>query len=129
MTGNRGLIKFDGKTIGIIQNIRIADNYNQQSVDGVGDPETQEWVPGLLQYNITGDKYFGSGQHMALVGIVPGSDNVLTAPEFEVEVQDNVTFVTLEHYTGCKFNTHERNYSKHVVSSESFTINARHKAV
>jgi len=129
MTGNRGLIKFDGQTIALIQNIRVSDNSNQQSVDGIGDIETQEWVPGLQQYNISGDRYFGAAQDLQKIGIVPGSTAILTAPEFEVEIQDNVTFKTLEHYTGCKFNTHERQYAKHVVSSESFSIVARHKAV
>lgn len=129
MNGNRGLIKFGGQPVGIIQDITCADNSNQQSVDGMGSLETLEWVPGLQAYQISGSRYFGSAQDLQKLGLVPNSNEVLTAPEFEVEVIDRISGATLELYTGCKFNTHERRYSKHVIASESFSIVSRHKEI
>lgn len=128
MTGNRALIKIKGQVVGIIQSVTFSDDFGLQDVDGCGDVEAQELVVGKITHSISGDRYFVSKQNLRQQGLVPDSAAWLTAPELEVEVQDTITGQPLEVYTGCKFATHTRRYTKHLVCGEDFTIRAMHKS-
>lgn len=127
MTGNRALFKINGEVIGLAQSVEVSDDFGLQDVDGLGTPETLELVAGKFTHNISGSRYMVSGKTLRKLGFVPTDSEWLTAPEFEIEIQDNVTFETLEHYTGCKFATHSRSYAKHSITGENFSIRARKK--
>lgn len=127
-TGNRVLLKLKGETIGICQNVSFDDNFDLQDVGGLGDVETQEHVVGNITHQISGEKYFVAADTLRKLGHVPTSEDWLTAPELEVEVIDTVSGTTVELYTGCKFNTHNRRYTAHRISGENFQIKARHKS-
>jgi hypothetical protein len=99
-----------------------------QDVDGLGSPETQELVPGKLGHSISLSRYFIYNKKLTDLGLVPGSDEVLTSGALEIEVIDNVAGQTLELYTGCKAASHSRSYGKHVVSGENATFRALHKS-
>lgn len=127
MTGNRVLFKIGGQVIGLAQNVEISDDFGMQRVDGLGSPEALEFVPGMFSHNISGSRYQVSGKNLLQLGFVPEFDDWLTSPEFEIEIQDSVTFQTVEQYTGCKFATHSRSYAKGNVIGESFSVQARKK--
>lgn len=127
-TGNRVLLKIKGETIGVVQNASFDDNFDLQDVTGLGDVETQEHVVGHITHQISGEKYFVAAKTLRALGFVPTSEEWLTAPELEVEVIDKVDGSTIELYTGCKFNTHNRRYTAHRITGESFQIKARHKS-
>jgi len=129
MTGNRAIFKIAGTVIGVAQNVEVSDDFGLQEVDGLGNVEVQEFVPGKLTHRISGSSYFVSNKNLRQLGLVPESGDWLSAPEFEVEIQDSLSFATLENYVGCKFNSHNRTYGKHQISSQAFQIFARHKAV
>ncbi|MGE3550351.1 MAG: hypothetical protein AB7I29_10700 [Geobacter sp.] len=126
-TGNRVLLKLKGEVIGVVQSLSADDNFDLQSVEGIGDVETQEFVVGLLAHNLSGEKYFVSADTLQKLGFVPRGEEWLTAPELEVEVIDTVSGQTIELYTGCKFNSHSRRYTAHRITGESFQIRARHR--
>jgi hypothetical protein len=44
-SGNRTFVIFDGKRIGMIQSVRMDDNYNLEPASGIGDAHVQEHVP------------------------------------------------------------------------------------
>lgn len=129
MTGNRALFKIKGTVIGAAQNVSCSDDFGLQDVDGLGDVEAVEMVVGKITHNISGEKYFVSADTLRKLGLVPTSEEWLTAPELEVEIIDSVSGTTVELYTGCKFATHSRSYSKHTITGESFTLRARHKSI
>ena len=126
-TGNRVLLKIKGEIVGTCQNVSFDDDFGLQEVDGLGDVEVQEHVVGKLTHRISGEKYFVAGNTLQKLGFVPTSAEWLTAPELTVEVIDTVSGSTVENYTGCKFNTHSRRYTKHTVTGENFQIFARHR--
>lgn len=128
MTGNRALIKIGGTVIGFAQNVDIQDDFGLQDVDSMGDPETKEFVVGKISHTISGSRYHVSAKSLRQLGLVPTTEEWLTAPELEIEIQDAVSFATVETYVGCKFATHSRTYTKHSIVGENFTIKARHKA-
>jgi len=126
-TGNRVVLKIKGTTIGMAQNCSFDDDSGLQEVSGFGDVEVVEYVVGKLSHRINGEKYFVNSDTLKSLGMVPGADEWLTAPELTVEVVDKLGG-TLELYTGCKFATHSRRYTKHAVTGENFSIQARHKS-
>lgn len=129
MTGNRAVFKIAGTVIGLAQSVEVSDDFGLQEVDGLGQIEVQELVPGKLTHRISGSSYFVSNKNLRQMGLVPESGDWLSSPEFEVEIQDAVTFTTVESYVGCKFATHSRSYGKHQITGQSFQIYARHKAI
>lgn len=128
MTGNRALFKIRGETIGVAQNVNCSDDFGLQDVDGLGDVEAQELVVGKITHTISGEKYFVSSNTLRKLGLVPTSEEWLTAPELEIEIIDSANGETIELYTGAKFATHSRKYNKHTISGEDFTIRARNKS-
>lgn len=128
-TGNRALFKIKGQIIGMAQNVSCSDDFGLQDVDGLGDVEALEMVVGKITHSINGSAYFIKAETLTNLGFVPKSDQWLTAPELEVEIIDKVTGETIELYTGAKFATHSREYSKHTITGQQFTIRAIHKEI
>lgn len=131
MTGNRALLKLKGQTIGagIVQNVEINDDLGLQDIDGIGNPESIELVVGKLSHTISLSKFFVYNKKLKELGYMPEAKDYLTSGEMDIEIIDNVTSTTLEHYTGCKMATSSRSYGKHAPTNENATFRALHKEV
>lgn len=129
MTGNRALLKLKGTAVaaGIVQSANVSDDYGMQRISGLGNPEAVELVPGEVSHTITMNKFFVYNQKLKDLGYLPDSKEYLTSGELDIEIIDNVSGATLEHYTGCKAANAGRDYSKHGPSTESITFFAIHK--
>ena len=128
LTGNRVLLRIAGRTVGAgVQNVDFQDDFGLQDVDGLGEPETQELVVGAIRHTINLSTYRVSSQSLVELGFVPNSTDWLTSGALEIEVIDSITFVTQEHYTGCKCASHSRTYAKHTICGESATFRALSK--
>lgn len=129
MTGNRALLKIHGEVVGMgVQSANISDDFGLQDVDGLGDPETKEFVAGKVSHTVTLSTYFIYNKKLTDLGFVPKSDSYLISEEMEIEIQDKISGETLELYVGCKAASHERRYDKHAITGENATFRARHKA-
>lgn len=130
MTGNRALLKIKGEIVGSgVQSAQFQDDFSLQDVDGLGSPFTQELVPGKVTYTINLTSYFISNQKLTDLGMVPNGTDLLTSGDLDIEVIDNITQKTIEHYQGCKANNHSRNYDKHAISGQNATFRALRKIV
>ena len=52
-SGNRIEIQFDGKVVGLLQNLRPNDEYGHEPASGVGDIHVQEYVPSMARHQLT----------------------------------------------------------------------------
>ena len=131
MTGNRALLKLNGQTVGagLTQNLNIQDDLGLQDVDGIGVAESVELVVGAVRHTISMSKFFIFNQKLIDAGYMPTNTQYLTAGALEIEVLDNVTGQTLEHYTGVKMASCGRTYGKHVPCTEDATFRALTKIV
>lgn len=131
MTGNRALLKINGTAIGagIIQSANVSDDLGMQRISGLGNAEAVELVPGEVTHTITMNKFFVYNQKLVDLGYLPNSKTYLTSGEMDIEIIDNVSGQTLEHYTGCKIASSGRDYGKHAPTSEQATFFALHKEV
>lgn len=131
MTGNRALLKLKGSTIGagIVQNVDISDDLGLQDIDGIGSAESVELVHGKVTHTISLSKFFVYNKKLKDLGYMPKSTEYLSSGDLDIEILDNVTRTTLEHYTGCKIASSNRTYGKHAPSTESATFRCLHKEV
>lgn len=131
MTGNRALFKLKGETVGagIVQNVEFQDDFGLQDVDGIGSAESVELVEGKVTHTISFSKFFIYNKKLRDLGYAPTSKEYLSSGELDMEMIDQVTQTTLEHYTGCKIASGSRSYGKHTVSVENATFRAIHKEV
>lgn len=131
MTGNRALLKIKGETVGagLVQSVSVQDDFGLQDVDGLGTAESVELVVGKITHSITISKFFVYNKKLQELGYVPGDGSYLTTGELDVEIIDNVTQATLEHYTGCKAVSTGRSYGKHAPTTEDLQLRALKKMV
>ena len=52
-TGNRIVVVFDGKQIGLIQSVRANDDYSPEPASGIGDIHVQEYVPTMARHSLS----------------------------------------------------------------------------
>lgn len=131
MTGNRAWLKIEGATIGVgyVQSVSVSDDLGMQVVSGIGNAEGVEIVPGQVSYRINMTQMFIYNKKLIDLKYQPNNKEYLTSGALEIEIQDNVTLKTMEHYTGCKLSTSNRNYSKHSPSTQDATFIALTKLV
>lgn len=129
--GNRALLKVNGNLMasGTVQNVRATDDFGIQDVDGLGEAEAVELVPGKVTHTISFERFFVYNKNLRALGFVPSSDQYLLPPNLDIEIIDKVSGETVEHYTGGLVATHGRSIGKHVLSVEDVTVRCRHKEV
>jgi hypothetical protein len=89
-SGNRTFVIFDGKRIGMIQSVRMDDNYNLEPASGIGDAHVQEHVPGLAQHSLSVSGMVLIKGSMLEAGIVPENvDAALQGLVFDFESYDD----------------------------------------
>lgn len=125
MTGNRIILKIGGQAIGFAQEVSVTDETEMQKLYGLGDIEPVELVPGGVTYTITGSKYVVSTGTLRALGLVPEINDWMSDPGLSLEVIDQKGGAIIEHYTGCKFESHTRKYGKHTIVGEDFRLIAR----
>ena len=52
-TGNKCAVMFGGIQIGLLQSVRMNDDYSPEPASGIGDIHVQEWVPTMARHNIS----------------------------------------------------------------------------
>jgi hypothetical protein len=131
MTGNRAIVKLNGAAVGIglVNNADTSDDYGLVDVDGLGDAESIEMVPGKVSHTISFSEVLIVGKSLKDMGIVPDMANLLTQNGFDIEILDKLTNQTVEHYTGCKVANCSRNYGKHNITMQNVSFRSIHKEV
>jgi hypothetical protein len=129
MSGNRALLKVDGKILGVaIQNADFQDTYGRQRVDGLGHPEARELPIGEISYRINLSRMFISNKRIQDLGLLPKDvETLLTQGGIDIELQDMVSKNTVEHYTGCVIDSNSRSYPKFQLSMNNVTFVALRK--
>jgi hypothetical protein len=119
MTGNRVRIKYKGQYIGYgVQNVSFQRSYGLQRVDGLGGGKALELVPGEINYTCNLSSFYIPQQRLDDLKIVDSAEEIMTSTGIDIEIQDNVSGRTLDHYIGCKCNTYTTNYGKFAICGQ-----------
>jgi len=103
-TGNRVAILFDGKQIGLLQNLTPNDDYGLEPAAGIGDIHVQEYVPTLARHSLSASSMILPTKSMKEAGIaVENGDEALQGRVFDIEVYDKFSGDLLVKYTGVSY--------------------------
>lgn len=124
-SGNRTVVVFDGKQIGMVRSVRANDDYGLEPASGIGDIHVQEYVPTMARHSLSVQAMVLIKGAMLEAGIVPeNGDGALQGLVFDLEVYDKDTGALLRKYVGCSYASGDLDVSAHQIVMQSGTFNA-----
>jgi hypothetical protein len=124
-SGNRIIVSFDGKEVGLVQSVRMSDDYSPEPASGIGDIHAQEHVPTMARHQLQVSAMVLYRKALLDLAIVPeNGDAMLAGLVFDIEVFDKQDGSSLRKYMGCSYASGDLDVSKHAIVMQSATFNA-----
>lgn len=119
-SGNRCLAMFDGKNIGLMQNVRMSDDYGLDAASGIGDIHAVEHVPTMARHSISVQSMVLFRGAMLEAGIaMENGDDVLRGVVIDIEIYAKDDGTLLRKYVGCSYASGDMDISKHAIVMQS----------
>lgn len=124
-SGNRIVVLFDGKQVGLIQNVRMSDDYSPEPASGIGDIHVVEHVPTVARHSLSVSAMVLKRGSLRKAGISAlNGDAMLKGLVFDFLTIDKDTGETLRKYSGCSYASGDADVSKHAIVLNSGQFNA-----
>lgn len=124
-SGNRTVVIFDGKAVGLIQSVRASDDYGPEPASGIGDIHVQEYVPTMARHTLSVSSMVLNQSNMRDAGIaVENGDGALRGLVFDIVTMDKDTGKVLRSYSGCSYASGDVDVSKHAIVMMNGQFNA-----
>lgn len=124
-SGNRIAVVFDGKQIGLIQNISGNDDYSPEPASGIGDIHVQEYVPTMARHTLSVSTMMLNRGALLEAGIAAeNGDAMLQGLVFDFEVYSKDDGTLLRKYVGCSYASGSIDIQKHQIAVQSAQFNA-----
>lgn len=124
-SGNRIVVTLDGFQVGMIQSVRMGDDYSPEPASGVGDIHVQEYVPTTARHTVNVTRMVLEADKMRERGIFPeNGDAVLQGLVFNIESYDKESGELIRKYLGCSYASGDLDISKHAIVVGSGTFMA-----
>lgn len=122
-SGNRIVVMLDGKQVGLVQSVRMSDDYAPDAASGIGDIHVQEHVPTIARHSISISTMVLKRKTMRELGIsAENGDDVLLGRVFDIESYDKDTGELLRKYMGCTYASGDLEVQKHAIVMSSGTF-------
>src|SRR5438105_820559 len=103
-SGNRLIVMFDGKQLGLVQSVDLNDDYSPEPASGIGDIHAQEYVPTMARHSLSVSQMVLNRGAMLEAGIaMENGDAVLQGLVFDIEVFSKDDGTLLRKYVGCSY--------------------------
>ncbi len=124
-SGNRIVVVFDGKQIGMVQSVRASDGYGLEAASGIGDIHVQEHVPTVASHSISVSSMVLIKGAMLEAGIATeNGDAALLGLVFDLEIYDKDTGALLRKYMGLSYDSGDIDVSAHRIVVQSGQLKA-----
>lgn len=124
-SGNRVVVVFDGKSLGLVRSVRMNDDYSPEPASGIGDIHVQEYVPTMARHSLSVQQMVLQKGAMLEAGIAPeNGDAVLQGLVFDLEVYDKDSGALLRKYTGVSYASGDIDINAHQIIVSSGQFNA-----
>jgi len=124
-SGNRIVVVFDGKQIGLIQNVSANDDYSPEPASGIGDIHVQEYVPTMARHTLSVSAMMLNRGALLEAGIAAeNGDAMLQGLVFDFEVYSKDDGTLLRKYVGCSYASGSIDIQKHQIAVQSAQFNA-----
>lgn len=124
-SGNRIVVMLDGKSVGLLQSVRMADDYSPEPASGIGDIHVVEYVPTMARHTVSVTAMVLRRGSLRKLGIAAlNGDAVLRGLVFDFVTFDKDTGEQLRKYSGCSYASGEVDVQKHSIVMNSGQFNA-----
>ena len=124
-SGNRIVVVFDGKQVGLLQSVSANDDYSPEPASGIGDIHVAEYVPSMARHSLSVSAMLLNRGALLEAGIAPeNGDGILQGLVFDFEVYSKDDGVLLRKYVGCSYASGGIEVSKHAIVMQSAQFNA-----
>lgn len=119
-SANLIVVKQDNKEVGVIQSLRMNDDYAPEPLSGIGEVTVQEHVTTVARYSLTVQYMSLRRQSMFSEGLAHiTSEDSLRGTVFDIEVQDKITGRVLKKYETVTFASGDVEITKHAIVAKS----------
>ncbi len=124
-SGNRVIVTFDGKQVGLVQSVRMSDDYGPEPASGIGDIHVAEYVPTMARHTLSVSSMilFTGAMRDAGVTTMDG-DDALEGKVFDIVVKSKDDGEELRKYTGCSYASGDVEVQKHAILVSNAQFNA-----
>lgn len=124
-SGNRVVVVFDGKQIGMVRSVRMNDDYSPEPASGIGDIHVQEYVPTMARHSISVSQMVLIKGAMLEAGIAAeNGDATLQGLVFDLEWYSKDDGQLLRKYVGCSYASGDIDITAHQIIVASGQFNA-----
>jgi len=119
-SGNRILAFFGGIQIGLMQSVRLNDDYSPEPASGIGDIHVQEYVPTMARHSVSISAMVLNIGSLRQAGVTSeNGDAVLQGLVFDVVVVSKDDGSVLRKYVGCSYASGDVDVQKHAIVMNS----------
>jgi hypothetical protein len=123
-SGNRIIVTLDGKQVGLLQSLRMNDDYGLEPASGIGDIHVIEYVPSMARHVINVNLMVLKKGALLAAGLVPENANaVLLGTVFDIENFDKDSNTLIRKYRGCSYASGDFEVSKHAIVMQTAVFN------
>jgi len=125
-SGNRIIILLNQKQVGLIQSVRMNDDYSPEPASGIGDIHVVEWVPGMARHtlNVNAMVLNKGSLSDATVAVIPDNGNaVLLGLVFQIEAFSKDDGKLVRKYMGCSYASGDLEITKHAIVMQTGVFN------
>ena len=124
-SGNRVIVTFDGKQVGLVQSVRMSDDYGPEPASGIGDIHVAEYVPTMARHTLSVSSMilFTGAMRDAGVTTMDG-DDALEGKVFDIVVKSKDDGEELRKCTGCSYASGDVEVQKHAILVSNAQFNA-----
>lgn len=124
-SGNRIVVVFDGKQLGLVRSVRANDDYSPEPASGIGDIHVQEYVPTMARHTLSVQNMVLIKGAMHAAGIAAeNGDAMLQGLVFDLEVFDKDNGQLIRKYTGVSYASGDIDVNAHQIVVQSGQFNA-----
>lgn len=124
-TGNRIVVLFDGKKVGLLQSVEMSDDYAPEPASGIGDIHVLEHVPTIARHSLNVSAMILNKGSLRKAGIsAENGDAMLLGRVFDFVQYDKDDSTELRRYVGCSYASGSVSVQKHAIVMNSAMFNA-----
>jgi hypothetical protein len=119
-SGNRVIATFGGMQIGLLQSVRMHDDYSPEPASGIGDIHVQENVPTMARHTISvQNMILNKGAMISAGAAAENGDAVLLGLVFDIESYSKDDGTLIRKYVGCSYASGGIDISKHTICMQN----------
>lgn len=124
-SGNRFIVSFDGKTVGLCQSVDMQDDYSPEPASGIGDIHVQEYVPSMARHTLNVEEMVLNTGSLRAQGVtLENGDDALRGMVFDIIAVSKDDGSILRKYRGCSYASGSVQLRKHAIVLSSAVFNA-----